>query len=439
LFSQTISGTFPEAKNTVVTLYGFDGVSKQQLVQTKTDSIGNFTIVYPANYVGAASLQISDVKVIPLLLHHESFTLSWLKMDDFGTLSVMHSELNSDFFHLIQITQNSSQKIESLKNLINLYKADNSQLLCLESELSNQELVVKNYLTKLSNESLVKKSYELLKIRFDISNTIAQHESSGDFVTDFEIYEKDFMTINFGSDVVWHSGLLDILLTNYYYLILKTNKNDADKLAILNRFNDSWLLSKTIDATRKEALANFCFMELEKRNLNKAAEHIALSMFNQANCKLNDKSINLFEQYRKLAIGNSAPNIVFKEQDINGIYKDLKSLKNAYKLIVFGASWCPNCQTDYPSLVGKYKKIKEKHDLEVVYIAMDTDKKLYEAYFKEAPFITYCDTKGWETQAAKDYFVYATPTYILVNKDLKIVAKLQSPEHLEAWFQEFNK
>ena len=113
----------------------------------------------------------------------------------------------------------------------------------------------------------------------------------------------------------------------------------------------------------------------------------------------------------------------------------LKNLKNNYKLVAFGASWCPNCQNDYPSLIGMYKKLKEKHDLEVVYVSIDTDKKVFEEYYKEAPFITFCDTKGWETQAAKDYHVFATPTYILLDKELKILSKIQSPEHLEAWLQ----
>ena len=152
-------------------------------------------------------------------------------------------------------------------------------------------------------------------------------------------------------------------------------------------------------------------------------------MLNNESCTLNEKSTALFEQYRKLAVGNTA-------SDINlGSGTTLKKLKNKYKLVVFGASWCPNCQTDYPSLLGKYKKLKESHNLEIVYISIDTDKTAFYEYYKDAPFITFCDGKGWETQAAKDYHVFATPTYTLLDKDLKIVAKLQSPEHLEAWLQ----
>ena len=83
----------------------------------------------------------------------------------------------------------------------------------------------------------------------------------------------------------------------------------------------------------------------------------------------------------------------------------------------------------------EYKKLKESHNLEIVYISIDTDKNAFDEYYKEAPFVTFCDSKGWETQAAKDYHVFATPTYILLDKELKILSKIQSPEHLEAWLQ----
>ena len=104
--------------------------------------------------------------------------------------------------------------------------------------------------------------------------------------------------------------------------------------------------------------------------------------------------------------------------------------------MAFRASWwCPNCQTDYPKLNQSYKNLKDTYGLEIVYISIDTDKNAFETYYKDALFITHCDTQGWETQAAKDYHIFATPTYILLDKNLKIVAKINTPEHLEAWLQ----
>jgi hypothetical protein len=80
--------------------------------------------------------------------------------------------------------------------------------------------------------------------------------------------------------------------------------------------------------------------------------------------------------------------------------------------------------------VGTYKRIKANLDIEIVYISLDTDKKAYRDFYKEAPFVTACDTKGWAGKAVKDYHVIATPSYFLLNKELKIVAKLKNPQQL---------
>ena len=141
-----------------------------------------------------------------------------------------------------------------------------------------------------------------------------------------------------------------------------------------------------------------------------------------------------------MAKGKTAPNIEFKVErgKLKGEslkFKNLKSLPNKYKLVVFGASWCPNCQTDYPKLKEKYADFKAKHDLEVVYISIDTNKAEFDKYYSDAPFITYFDAQAWETQAAKDYHVFATPSYFLLDKNLKILEKIQFVEHLEAWLK----
>ena len=74
-----------------------------------------------------------------------------------------------------------------------------------------------------------------------------------------------------------------------------------------------------------------------------------------------------------------------------------------------------------------------KKDVEVVYISIDTDKEAYKTAYQNAPWQSYCDYKGWDTQAAKDYFVYATPTYILLDKYMKILVHPSSIGQVDAW------
>jgi thiol-disulfide isomerase/thioredoxin len=247
-------------------------------------------------------------------------------------------------------------------------------------------------------------------------------------------HEEDFKKINFNEDKLWTSGLLAEFLNGFYQLM--ESHIDIDKVTEhCNLATDVWIKSLASNPTKQQAVAEHCFKWLEKRSLFGAAEHLAKAMLNQTNCQLTVKSTNLFEQYRKMGIGNIAPNISLDDKQDKSKTKDLRSIDSKFKLVIFGASWCPNCQTDYIKLKDKYNDLKAKHSLEMVYISIDTDTTAFENYYKDAPFITYCDGNGWETQAAKEYYIFATPTYVLLDKDLKVLAKIKSPEHLKAWLE----
>jgi hypothetical protein len=51
----------------------------------------------------------------------------------------------------------------------------------------------------------------------------------------------------------------------------------------------------------------------------------------------------------------------------------------------------------------------------------------------------YCDFKGLETQATIDYFVNATPTYILLDKNRKILEHAASAGHVNSRVNYSNK
>ena len=427
--AQTIQGTFPQAKKNEIVVKSFSGFDEKELAKNTTDSLGNFSIAYPKTYKGAVLLQLQNASSVIVMLNHENFEMQWQNLQDFNTLKFINSLENDAFAQGIKVNQEVEQKLAGLKYLLPLYKENKTHESWLQNEIKNQEQVFDNFISKLPKESYAKQYLIYRKFLGDLQLTNERYKE----VNRVKQHEISFKKIDFASDDLWYSGLLNELLNNYYHVLdLYQDKELITKKSI--EANDVWLYTLKNHPTKQQEIAEFCFTMLEKKGLTNASEQIALAMLNKDNCQLTDKQTDLFEQYRKLAIGKTAPNIVFESKETSD-KQDLKSLPNQYKLVVFGASWCPNCQTDYPSLMGKYSKLKVRHDLEIVYISIDTDKKAFYEYYKDAPFITFCDGKGWETQANKDYHVFATPSYFLLDKELKIVAKIQSPEHLEAWLQ----
>lgn len=436
LTAQTIQGTFPQAKNTQIILKGFEGFTEKELANTTSDSLGSFTLAYSKTFKGAALLQIQNASSVIVLLNHENFKMQWENFQDFNTLKFTNSFENDAFAKGIAVNQDAEQKLAGLRYLLPLYKNSKTNQNWLQNEINKQEQTFSNFIESLPKDSYSKQYLNYRKFLGDVQLTNDRYKE----INRVKQHELAFSKIDFAGDALWYSGLLKEILSNYYNVLDLYN----DKEVINNKSieaNKIWLKALEENTVKQQEIAEFCFTMLEKKGLTKTSEQIALTILNKDNCQLTDKQTDLFEQYRKLAIGNTAPNIDFLSfrgvPEGRGVaqnsLKDLKSLPNKYKLIVFGASWCPNCRTDYPSLIGKYKKFKENYDLEIVYIAIDNDLKMFEDYYKEAPFMTFCDNKGWDAQAVKEYHVFATPTYILLDKNLKILAKLQSPEHLESW------
>jgi hypothetical protein len=82
-------------------------------------------------------------------------------------------------------------------------------------------------------------------------------------------------------------------------------------------------------------------------------------------------------------------------------------------------------------LLPLYGKLKSK-GIEVVFISLDTDKKAFQDFTSVLPFISSCDYKKWDTPAAKDFYVFASPSIFLLDNDGKIKFRPKSIAHLTA-------
>lgn len=126
--------------------------------------------------------------------------------------------------------------------------------------------------------------------------------------------------------------------------------------------------------------------------------------------------------YAALKEGNLAPNIVFS--DAKGVKQDLHKLKSPQTMIVFWASTCPHCMEEIPR-VNQWAK--NNPQTKVIAISLDGDTVAYKKAIRDLPDITHtCDFKRWDGQAVKDYFIFGTPTYILLDRDKKIISKSSS-------------
>ena len=184
-------------------------------------------------------------------------------------------------------------------------------------------------------------------------------------------------------------------------------------------------------------LTKYLFQYFEKYSLFTASEYIALKALSQKEVILNNALVNKLESYRKMRIGNMAPNFELVGDVLkNGVAVKntvrLSDINTKYKIVIFGGSWCNQCRSEMIQLLPRYNNWKSK-GLEVVFISLDTDKKEFENFTAPFPFYSACDYKKWETQAAKDYYVSSSPTIFLLDSNNKIILRPPTVASLDSW------
>lgn len=419
-YGQTIVGTFPSSAGKEIALLKYDGFTKKELANTTLDSQGAFTIKYPKTYTGAALLQIKDGSSMIVLLNNENIDITWTNTQDINTLAFKNSPENDSFANGMKLYSDAESRLAALKYLLPQYKDERTKQEWLTREIAFQENRFNDFVASLSKNSYAAYYLTLRKLIADMPATANR------YIERMAIDEQRFKALDFNDKRLWNSGLYGDLLEGYYQL-MESHGDLSIVTAHANMGTDAVIKSLKGNPARQQDVTEYIFKLAEKRSLFDVAKHVATSMLGQDTCQPDAKRTDLFEQYRKMAVGNTAP-------DINlGKDKKLSKEQAKYKLVAFGASTCPGCQEDYPALISQYQSLKQKHGLEIYYISLDTDKKAYEAFYRTAAFTTSWDGKGWDSQAAKDYHVSATPTMLLLDNSLKIVTKIKSAAHLQAW------
>jgi len=419
--THTITGTVPLTTGEV-RLTGYTEHNNGLLATSTINPNGQFSLSYPAQYHGAALLTIKEAAAV-LLLDREDFAIQWSNLSDHTTLTTTGSKQNETLRKGMELYAGIESKRSALLFLKPLYEGEPAQQQWLTKELGIQDKAFDTFLAGLP-AGYARYYLGLRKFISDIPAILSRD------IAQLPQHEKEFNSMDFADERLTQSGLFKELFEGYY-LMMESAGNNME--ARMNRSTDAVLKSLSKKPELKQLLAEELFKLFEKRSLFAAAEHLALAMLNDSSCQLDDKHQALFEQYRKMAVGKTAPDITL-HNTANGTAK-LSSIPSKYKLIVFGASWCPTCATEIPKLKQFANSFKNDYDAEIVFVSLDRNPEDFKAFTKDFPFTSSCDYKEWESQAVIDYCVFATPSMFLLDNDNTILLKPVSPEQVKAWLE----
>jgi len=422
--SFTVKGIFPQALQKEVLLKGFTILGDSLLSKTISNAKGEFKLSYPASYFGAAILEVKDTKSVIVLLNRENFEMQWDNLEDFSTLKFVHSPENVAFGSGMELYQTTEAKRAGLTFLRSYYNNEPLKLKKIQKEIRIQDKAMHNFLAGLPKDSYACYYLKIRKLIADMPQTASR------YIERMPENENEFNALDFSDKRLWQSGLFQELLSTYIVMLESYGDKQYPHMhaatdAVISSFSDTSVMRGDV--------AEYLFKLYEKRSLFPAAEHLALSMLSSSSCQSDGKRVVLFEQYRKMAKGNIAPDLVLENTKFEKV--EFSKINNKYKLVVFGSSGCAKCIEEIPRIKDFYSDWKKRYDLEMIFVSLDSEKEKYEGFIKDFPWISSCDFKGWEGINVKEYCVFATPTMYLLDSERKIVLKPKSAEHLNAWLQ----
>ncbi len=251
-----------------------------------------------------------------------------------------------------------------------------------------------------------------------------------------------FRTLNYSDDRLYKSGLFKDAIESHFWLLENSGQPLDSVFASMRLSIDAVLRSLAGNDRRLNEVTNYLFDLLERHSLFAASEYLALKVLNDTGCTLDGNLAKQLEIYRAMKKGNTAPNISFPPgTQLPGYAAEsrptsLDDLTGKYTLVVFGASWCPKCAEEVPAIAKLYPKWKAQN-FEVVFVALDDDKKAFTDFAATLPFPVVCDFKKWQSPVADAYYVFGTPTMFLLDKKREILLRPTSVKQVDAWVDWF--
>jgi thiol-disulfide isomerase/thioredoxin len=433
--AQTISGTFSQLINQTIKLEGFIGLKTYAISSITTNEKGNFKLNYTKSDGGVGFLMSSDNKPLFVILTGENIEILGETLSNPETIKITKGQENLFFEQYAKEHPRREQALSAWNYLEKIYISDSlfSSQKIPSLAIQDEKLRIKNedlaFLETLPKDSYVK--WFLPTRRFVSSvSTIAQYRPE-------EIPETidAFRKLDYSDVRLYKSGLFKDAIESHFWLLENSSK-PLDKVFEEMKISIDAIMPKL--ATNEKIfneVTDYLFDLLEKHSLFQASEYLALKVLNEGSCTINNDLANQLETYRAMKKGNIATEIIFDKSNFvnpNNTFEKLSEINTKYTVVVFGASWCPKCKEELPEIAKLYDKWKSK-GVEVVFVAIEDEKKAFTDNAKNFPFPSYSDLKKWNSKTVKDYYVFSTPTMFLLNDKREIILRPNSVKQMDTW------
>jgi thiol-disulfide isomerase/thioredoxin len=435
-FSQAqymVTGKFPYMAGQKVSLIGFENRDIYVIDSAVVDTQGEFSLKFTSKDFGMGYIMAEDKKIYFLVLANENIQLKGELISMPESIQIISGKEQKIFEGYAKQHAKRQQVESAWQYLQNIYWIDTTLLWpskIKKTILKEQQRIAKEdkaYLKNLDPNSYVCWYLPIRKLVSEVAEIVKSKP------VQIPATIAAFRALNYNEPKLYKSGLLKDALESHFWLIENMGAPLETVYKEMKISIDYLIPNLLSNEAHLNEVSKYLFNLFEQHSLFETSEYLAVKLLTQNNCVINNDFARQLEMYRAMKIGNIASNIVF-ENSTKPI-KQLEDIKATYKLIVFGASWCGKCKDEIPKLLPYYETWKNRNQLEIVFISLDTDLGSFQSFAKEFPWVSTCDLKSWEGKAAKDYFVFGSPTMYLLDKYNKIALKPNSEKQIQSWLE----
>lgn len=434
--AQQITGQFSELINQRIKLVGYSDFASYVIDSTQTDGQGRFILHFSSRDKGIGLLEPENTKPFITLLADDTLELMGKSTMQPESIEIISGKQTKAFVRYITEQPKREQALSAWMYLQQmytsepLYTTEKQTIAAITREVMRITSDELSFLDNLEQESFLKWYIPMRKTLSSVGN-VAHYRPN-----EIPQTRKALRTINYADNRLYNSGLLKEAIENHIWFVENSSGSLDSVFTHLNTSIDIILEQLKDDTEKFNLVAARLFEVLEERSLFTSSEYLSKQLLKNEDCGcLHPDLEKRLHKYGKMATGAIAPDIEF------GAYtyypegetaKKLSEVKADYYLLVFAAGWCAHCKEALPKIAEMYPHLKAKN-IEVVLVSLDENTQDFTQFAAPLPFISTTDFKKWESQPVIDYQVYGTPSYFMLNKDLTILKKLTSLEHIKTW------
>ncbi len=384
--------------------------------------------------VGMYRVILDEGNYIDLVFDNKPVKMETNINDLVAEMQIIKSDENQQYYEYLKFSQSKNLKIfdivakakelqaDTIKNAARIDSLKNE----IDNVISEKNKFIIDFSAKKPNSitSRIVKSYILPDFNeFKKKNPTTTYKNKNEYLGD-----HFFDYINFNDTLLLYTDVFYNACNNYIRNFVTADGNGYRKAIDV-------VMSKSSSSPKVNKYFLDLFVEtFEESSWESVFTYLVENYYLQSYCESDDtiaKELkNKTEILKNLAIGNKAPEILLKDE--NNKETSLYSLNKSLYLVFFWKSSCEYCEESIPQLKKLYSTYKNS-GFEILAVSIDTIKtKWVDALNNNTTWINLSDQKGYKSIVSKNYYVWRTPTYYLLDKEKKIISKPVSVEQIES-------